>query len=315
MTSAARVLPALAGGAGAAIAARRFRRDMAAARARLASLSPHVALTARGPVEYAERGEGAPVLELHGIFGGYDQGVLIADAAVGGAFRVIAPSRFGYLGSPLPPEATPAAQADALASLLDTLGLHRVAVVAHSAGATSALQLALRHRDRVAALALVVPAAPGAMEVKPPPRRVARLVFGSDLAFWLIVRYRHARPGSMLGVPRGYRLTADDIDALLELMDTMLPARPRCDGALFDAFVSNPDVNRYPLEEIAVPTLVIGACDDPLALYRNVAAMAERIPGARLLTFEQGGHHLLGGRARARREITAHLNEALSGQS
>jgi hypothetical protein len=35
---------------------------------------------------------------------------------------VIAPSRFGYLGSALRPSATPADQADAFVALLDQLG-------------------------------------------------------------------------------------------------------------------------------------------------------------------------------------------------
>jgi pimeloyl-ACP methyl ester carboxylesterase len=83
----------------------------------------------------------------------------------------------------------------------------------------------------------------------------------------------------------------------------MLPARPRRDGALFDAFVANPDINTYPLEQVRPATLVIGARDDPLALHRNVEAMARRIPGARLVTLESGGHTLLGGGERVRREV------------
>jgi pimeloyl-ACP methyl ester carboxylesterase len=47
---------------------------------------------------------------------------------------VIAPSRFGYLGSSLPAGATPADQADAYAVLLDALGIERTAVVGCSTG-------------------------------------------------------------------------------------------------------------------------------------------------------------------------------------
>lgn len=46
----------------------RYRRDMNAARARLASVDRHVIPTDWGAVEYAERGHGEPVLVLHGIF-------------------------------------------------------------------------------------------------------------------------------------------------------------------------------------------------------------------------------------------------------
>ena len=75
--------------------------------------------------------------------------------------RVIAPSRFGYLGSSMPPNATPAAQADAFAALLDALGIDRIDVIGESAGATSALQLALRHPERVKHLAVLVGNLPG----------------------------------------------------------------------------------------------------------------------------------------------------------
>lgn len=304
-----RVLPLLGAGVGAAAVRRRFGNEMAAARARIAAVGPRVVVTARGLVEYAERGEGSPVLGVHGVFGGCDQGLLLAAESVGEGFRVIAPSRFGYLGSPLPSDATPAAQADVFVALLDALQLERVPVVAHSAGATSALQLALRHADRITGLALISPNAPG-LELTVPPKPVARALFGSDLTFWLLARYRHAHPESMLGVPNGYKLNSEDVQSLRALMDTMLPARPRRDGALFDAFVSNRDVDEYRLEAIGIPTLVVGARDDPLTLYLNVAAMAQRIPGARLLTLEHGGHTLLGGGERVRHELGAFLAQA-----
>jgi len=70
--------------------------------------------------------------------------------------RVIAPSRFGYLGSNTPPDATPADEADALAALLDALDIDQIDVIGDSAGAISALQLALRHSERVKHLAVLV---------------------------------------------------------------------------------------------------------------------------------------------------------------
>jgi hypothetical protein len=59
--------------------------------------------------------------------------------------RVIAPSRSGYLGSSLPPGATPADQAGALAALPGQLRMASADVIAVSAGATPALKLALSH--------------------------------------------------------------------------------------------------------------------------------------------------------------------------
>jgi len=89
----------------------RYRRDMKAARARLAAVDRHVISTRWGAVEYAERGSGAPVLVVHGIYH-HCVGGLLSVRDLFQDRRVIAPSRFGYLGSSMPPNATPAAQCD-----------------------------------------------------------------------------------------------------------------------------------------------------------------------------------------------------------
>jgi len=78
-------------------------------------------------------------------------------------------------------------------------------------------------------------------------------------------------------------------------------------------YVSNPDVNMgYPLQEIAVPVLIVNAVDDPLTLYKNAKAAAQRIPGAKLVTIEDGGHMLLGYEERIRSETAAFLDEYVS---
>jgi pimeloyl-ACP methyl ester carboxylesterase len=55
-------------------------------------------------------------------------------------------------------------------------------------------------------------------------------------------------------------------------------------------FVSNLAADRFPLEQLTVPTLVISARDDNFAPYRFAAEAAERIPGARLVSIESGCH-------------------------
>jgi len=86
-----------------------------------------VAQTRAGPVEYASRGGGPVVLVLHGGFGGFDQGHLFIPGLAEAGFSVIAPSRPGYLRTPLSTGETNEEQADAMAALLDTLGVRRAA--------------------------------------------------------------------------------------------------------------------------------------------------------------------------------------------
>jgi pimeloyl-ACP methyl ester carboxylesterase len=103
-----------------------------------------VANTDAGPIEYAEAGSGFPPLSIHGAGGGFDQGLANAAELVGQGFRLIAPSRFGYLRTEVPEDSTPAARADAHAALLSKLTIPRSVVVGVSAGARSAVELAIR---------------------------------------------------------------------------------------------------------------------------------------------------------------------------
>lgn len=167
-----------------------YRKEIRRARARVATGSK-VVETRFGPIEYAEAGnaKGPPVLVIHGAGGGFDQGLDIA-AGVTHDFRVIAVSRFGYLRTPLPKDASPAAQADAHAAVLDALHIPRCAVFGVSAGGPSTLQLALRHPDRVTALVLMVAAAyaPAAAD-------------GNDTETDVGTRRCHDEPDAEIGLP------------------------------------------------------------------------------------------------------------------
>ncbi len=66
-------------------------------------------------------------------------------------------------------------------------------------------------------------------------------------------------------------------------------------------------MNNYPLEALTVPTLIIHAKDDPLVSYQAAQRAAGRIPGARLVSMERGGHLFLGDREAIGREVAAFL--------
>ncbi len=108
--------------------------------------------TRMGPVEYAIRGEGPAVLSVHGGPGGYDQGLAVAECFRKNGFKVIAPSRPGYLGTPLGKATSPDGQAEILAALVEALGLETVLVVGASAGGPPSYALAQNHPEMVAAL-------------------------------------------------------------------------------------------------------------------------------------------------------------------
>jgi pimeloyl-ACP methyl ester carboxylesterase len=209
---------------------------------------------------------------------------------------VIAPSRFGYLGTLLPEGATPRQQAEAFVSLLDQLDIDQTAVIAYSAGGPSAVQLALHHPQRVSALILVSTAiADRALPL--PPRPLLERLMRSDFAFWLLTHPLRELTQRMF-VPGSYELSPEEEAEVTETVEMLLPIKPRAEGLLFDMYVTNTDPHvrntAYSLEEITVPALVVNAVDDPTANYDDARAMSARIPGARLITVPEGGHLLLG---------------------
>jgi pimeloyl-ACP methyl ester carboxylesterase len=281
-----------------------YRRDIETARRRLADPERRILRDLRfGAIEYAEWGEGPAMLLSHPLFGGFDMMTGFAETYIGAGHRFAAASRFGYLGSSLPPAATPADQADAYALLLDTLGIGRAAVFGYSGGGPSAIQFALRHAGRTTALILMASALPG--EAGAPPKVVAETFFGSDRLFWILKSYAPSLFARILGMPKGFRPAPGERGRIGQTMDSLFPVHPRKRGVLFDLYVSNPDVQAYPLEQISVPTLIINAKDDGLSAFDNAARAARRIRRSKLVAIDRGGHLLLGSETRIQEEIAA----------
>jgi pimeloyl-ACP methyl ester carboxylesterase len=301
----------------------RYRRDIRQAR-RLLSTRSRIAETRCGPIEYAVIGEGPPVLVVHGAGGGFDQGLDLGAPLAACGFKVIAPSRFGYLGTPLPVDASAAAQADAHASLLDALNIPRAAIVGFSAGAPSSMQLPLRHPDRATALVLVVPAAygpraEGAPSLRAPAatQRILTMALRSDFLFWAMIEYaRSTLIESILGTsfPVVQRASADERARVDRTLRHILPVTVRRLGLLNDAAIVT-SLERYPLERIAVPTLVASAVDDSYGTLDGARYTAGQIAGARFVEFTEGGHLLVGHQQALLAEITALLGQGAAARA
>ncbi|MGC2519164.1 MAG: alpha/beta hydrolase [Burkholderiales bacterium] len=292
-----------------------YRRDIDQARARVSSGS-QVVQTPCGAIEYAAAGEGKPVLVVHGAGGGFDQGLDFSRALTGGGFRVIAMSRFGYLRTPLPADASPAAQADAYACLLDALGIRRAAIVGASAGAPSSMQFALRHPERCSALVLLVPVAyvprpGGAPPIRTPPGTAFLFdtALRSDFLFWAATRLsRQTAIRAMLATPPAVVETAapDEQAFVAQVLDHILPVSPRREGLVNDAAVIF-SLPRYELERIGVPTLVMSTADDLFGTYDGARYTAAHIPHARFVGYPSGGHLWVGHQKEFSAEIIAFL--------
>jgi len=234
---------------------------MRAAREKLLAGS-QVIQTPSGLIEYASVGDGYPVLMVHGAGGGYDQGLLLGEF-LGDDFRQIAISRFGYLRTPLPAEASPIAMADVYANLLDELNISKVAVFGISRGGPSSLQFALRYPDRCSALVMF-----SAISYTPQPesfiqKTIFDTLFRSDFVYWLITTKFESQLLSTFGVPKETlsKLSTAEKEWAFEFLQSMHPISLRREGIDNDREYK---IHEHSLENIFVPTLVFHAEDDSL---------------------------------------------------
>ena len=104
------------------------------------------------PIEVARAGDGPPVVLVHGTPGGLDSSLAMGRFLVDAGFELIAPSRPGYLGTPLAGRESFDAQAELLGAMLDALGHDSAAFLTWSGGGPSGYRLAATQPEKVSAL-------------------------------------------------------------------------------------------------------------------------------------------------------------------
>lgn len=272
-------------------------------RRRLADLAAGSDLveTDRGVVEVARRGSGAPVLVLHGAPGGYDQALALGDAVFGDDVELVAPSRPGYLRTPLGAR-TPGDQAALFDALLDELGIDEALVVGLSAGGPAALHLAVEFPERVAGLALVS-AITTAIDDRTfdtgnplvDPIRTSTPVL--DVVGGLAALLRRANPDGFIdgthrrfttlegaefdGYVESVRTTPTQRDRSLAFVSTVLPLSPRVDGTRTDERWC-PDLPVADYGAIRCPTLAVHGTFDGAVPLSHAEFAAETVPDAAL---------------------------------
>ena len=224
-------------------------------------------------------------MSVHGLYGGYDQ-ALDNVGSLSEHCRIIAPSRFGYPGSTVRGDGSPADQAAAFNELLDLLGIERVFVLGASAGGTSAIRFALDHPDRVKGLILLSSAAPWPSRPATPPGRMGPpAIMNHDWIMWLLSPLF----GPILGMAP-------------ETVNGMLPLTERRTGTDIDTSITNRDMavyfEDYPIEELEPPALLLHALDDRMVTFAppagHVQSSMHRYPELTTAIFRTGGHLIVG---------------------
>lgn len=299
------------------------------------AMASEVAKLAAGEMEYAARGDGSPLLVFHSAPGGFDQSLALAGFLEQEGFQIVAPSRPGYLRTPLATGLTPEAQADAAAQLLDQLGLETVSVLGFGWGGPVAVEFARRFPARTAALVLV--SAVTAQLPPPPapalqlPQAVADQLTG-DVGAWAFVRQSENSPAAALSA--AFDLTSlggpavrsawlelvlrrpEELEAFRDLVLSLAPMGPR-EAGLRNDLIQVRALPPIPLQELQTPVLLVHGGLDKAVPLGPVEQAKSRIPSAEWRILPEEGHLVFQGRGApvARQAILDFLNTHAASES
>jgi pimeloyl-ACP methyl ester carboxylesterase len=179
--------------------------------------------------------------------------------------------------------------ADAV-GVLDAYGIAAAHVVGVSAGGGFAQLLALGFPERVLSLVLIStsPATPGERGLPPPTERFGRFLATANVD-WSdrdsVVDHVVGYAEMLAGGERPF-----DEAAARELVRRDVERAHDIAASENHSTLPEGEVPQAPLSSLAVPTLVIHGTADPMFPFEHGRALAEEIPGARLLALEGAGH-------------------------
>ena len=245
--------------------------------------------TKTGPISTMQAGAGDPVVMLHGL-GATKASFLPTVAALADHHRAIAVDLPGFGDSAKPLGAPYHAPffANAVVELLDALGLERADVIGNSMGGRVAIELGLRHPDRVRRLALLAPSLawlrdrpwapllrlvpPQLGAIQPAPRRIVETIV------------RRMVPGGADG------WSAAGVDEFLR--SYLQPAgRAAFYAAARNIYLEEPHGEKgfwTRLPELKTPSLFVWGRQDQVVPIRFAGHVREALPKARHLELSCG---------------------------
>ncbi len=241
-----------------------------------------------GPIEYTLKGENGPVLlYIHGTPGGYDQTIEPTHA-----YRVLTPSRPGFLRTPLSVGKTPNEQAKAYKELIDHLNIDKVLVMGVSGGGPSSLEFAARYPEKT--LGLISFEAVSYSEDF--TEKDAQFIQSSDIGLWvqliLMSFFGDEKLASiMFPNPKNReRLLSDTkkVEDLKRVIWSVWPLSMRREGLIndYEQFTNL----SAPLEVIKSPTLVIHGDEDISVDIDHAKESLKRIENSELFVVKEGDH-------------------------
>lgn len=255
----------------------------------------------RGGVRLAwdEQGSGTPILLIMGHR--YSAGMWYPlKEALGDRYRLISFDNRGTGQSGAPSRTSiEEMTADALA-VLDAAGAHTAHIYGVSMGGGIALELGLRHPERVRSLILGCTMAK-TPDIERKPDWLIKLVYNAMPLLKLFAKPKFKN---------GYGDAAPD-DLIARDMKVLASDPYELKGVIAQALaISHYSVDPEEVRAMELPTLVLHGTQDLAVPYEAGKAMAEMIPGARFVTFQDIGHnYFIGAGERANAEMERFIGE------
>ena len=180
--------------------------------------------------------------------------------------------------------------ADDAAAVLDHLGIDRAHIVGASMGGMIAQIFAARFPERTAGLGIIFSSNNSALLPPPAPKALLALIKGPHPSSPRdVIVENSVRVSKIIGSP-AYRKSDDQLRAdATENYERCF--YPQGIGRHFGAILGSGSLRRYDAQ-ITAPTVVIHGRADKLMRPSGGRAVAQAIPGARLVLFEGMGHDL-----------------------
>ena len=260
-----------------------------------------------GPIEYRLTGDKGPIiLVAHGTPGGHDQTISSTES-----YRVLTPSRPGYLRTPLSIGKTPKEQAQVFNELLNGLNIEKVIIMGISGGGPTSIEFAASYPEKVMGLVALEAVSfseelsdADASGLEVPDRQtlfsflLLYLLGDEAIAEYLLPsKDNHAR---LLSDPK-------NIQSIKDLIWTIWPFSERKDGFYNDYFqFSNLSL---PLTLINAPVLIIHGNEDINVDIEQAEYIKELLPDSQLSIIEGADHYML---STHRNEINKIINDFIN---
>ena len=256
-------------------------------------------------VRYRDRGEGPPVVMIHGFASSLETWDLVAPV-VEKKHRVISLDLKGFGWTDRPEgDYSPWAEAKIVRALMDRLGVERAAIVAHSWGSSVALALALGAPERVTRIALY-----DAWVFEDQIPTFFRLSRRTGMGEFLFGLFYTERPDERLSLafydPAVVNeKLAEDVERSIQRPGTVAAALAATRGQQF-AEVEK----RY--RTIKKPVLLLWGREDVVTTLEFGERLSKELPNARLVVYPRCGHFpMLEAASASTTELSKFLDEGV----